>query len=270
MTDMDTTNDYAIFSVHDYLREYYADVGPENLALLQFLVDALRNVAGNGVMLDFGGGPTAYSLIAAAPKMREIHYADYSEPNREEVLRWLHRDCRAYDWHAFTRTILELEENDPSPPSVMTREEMARRRVTRVMHCDAHSRCPIDEVGPRYDVLTTHFCAEAAANDQVQWRQCMQNIVSLLKPGGKLILSAVKGADSYAVGDTAFFAVNIVESDLAQVLRENGFAEWDMTIHSVPADRPERHYQGLMFAAATKAAPDEAFGYATGPRDAEN
>ena len=249
---MNTTNDYAAFGVHAYLQEYYADVGPENLALLQFLVDALRTVDENGVMLDFGGGPTLYSLIAAAPKMREIHFSDYSEPNREEVLRWLHRDRRAFDWHAFTRTILELEGNDPSPPSVLMREEMARGRVTRVLHCDAHAPCPVDEGVPGYDLLTTHFCAEAAANDRTQWRQCMQNITSLLKPGGRLIVSAVKGADSYAVGDTTFFAVNILESDLVQVLQENGFAGSDIAIDSVPADRPERHYQGLMFAAATK------------------
>jgi nicotinamide N-methyltransferase len=253
MTDMNITNDYTAFSVHSYLREYYADVGPENLALLQFLVDALGNVAENGIMLDFGGGPTAYSLIAAAPKMREIHFSDYSEPNREEVIRWLNKDCHAYDWHMFTQTILELEGNNPSPSSVRMREEMARERVTRVMHCDAHSPCPIDGVGLGYDVLTTHFCVEAAANDRAQWRQCMRNIAALLKPGGKLILSAVKGADSYAVGDTAFFAVNIVESDLVHVLQENGFAERDITIRSVPADRPDRQYQGLMFAAATKA-----------------
>ncbi len=80
----------------------------------------------------------------------------------------------------------------------------------------------------------------------------MHNITSLLKPGGKLILSALKGATRYSVGPNTFPAVNIAEDDLAEVLTESGFLEKDIAIRSAPADRPTRIYRGLILAVATK------------------
>jgi hypothetical protein len=249
---MSVTCDYAVFDVCAYLSEYYANVGPENRALLRFLVSAFRDVPPESLMLDFGGGPTVYCAIAAGDKVREIHFADYAEANLEQVQSWLAQDPMAFDWHAFTREILALEGSDVSFASVVAREELVRRRVTRLMRCDALAPCPIGQIDRQYDVLTTNFCAEAAANDRVQWRQCMHNVASLLRPGGKLMLSAVKGANSYAVGNTTFFAVNIWEDDLVRMLAETGFVQEGIVMESVPADRPDRHYQGLMFVSAVK------------------
>jgi nicotinamide N-methyltransferase len=254
---MDVTNDYATFDPQAYLQEYYADVGAENLALLRFLVKAFCDVPVHSLTLDFGGGPTLYGAIVAAGWVDEIHLADYHESNIAQVQKWLNRDPSAFDWHPFIETTLQLEGKDVSLESVIWREEQTRRRVTRLMLCNARSSCPIDGVSQRYDVLMTNFCAEAAADDKAQWQHCMGNIVSLLRPGGRIVLSAVKGACSYAVGDTAFLAVNIQECDLRRVLLKTGFAEESIVIESVPADRPDRHYQGLMFATATKLRHDE-------------
>jgi hypothetical protein len=254
---MDVTNDYTTFDPQAYLQEYYADVGAENLALLRFLVKAFRDVPAHSLTLDFGGGPTLYGAIVAAGRVDEIHLADYHESNVAAVLKWLDRDPSAFDWRPFVETTLQLEGKDASPGSVELREERTRRCVTHLMLCNARSSCPIDGVRQRYDVLMTNFCAEAAADDQAQWEQCMGNIVSLLRPGGRIILSAVKGACSYGVGDKAFLAVNILEHDLRCVLLETGFAKESIVIESVPADRPDRHYQGLMFATATQLRHDE-------------
>lgn len=249
---MTIITDYAAFDVGDYLAEYYADVGPENQALLDFLVRALSGAPQGGLMLDFGGGPTVYSLIAAAERMGEMHIAEYAPANREQVRHWLEGDAAAFDWHAFTRTILELEGLAPSAANVLAREALTRQRVTRVMSCDAHQGCPVDGIDRPYDVLTTHFCAEAAARDRAQWLQCMHHITSLLRPGGQIVLSAVKGADSYGVGSSTFLAVNLLEDDLVEMLLDTGFVRESIRVASVPADRPDRHYQGLMFARATK------------------
>jgi len=250
---MQVTCDYTAFDTRAYLEEYYADVGPENLALLRFLVNVLRSAPESSLVLDFGGGPTLYCAIAAATRAREIHLADYAAANLEQVQRWIDGDPAAFEWHAFTRTILELEGRDASLATVLEREAQTRKCVTRVMHCDAHASCPIEDSGRQYDVLTTLFCAEAAAGDRTQWRQCMRNITSLLRPGGQIVLAAVKGANSYAVGQSAFFAVNLWEDDLIEMLVEMGFVRESIVVDSVPADRPDRHYQGLMFASAVKA-----------------
>ncbi|MBC7947884.1 MAG: hypothetical protein H7Y42_08400 [Chitinophagaceae bacterium] len=251
---MEISKNWAAFDPATYLKEYYGDVGGENLALMRFLVKAFKDVSMSSIALDFGGGPTIYSLITASARVKEIHFSDYLEPNLQEVQKWL--DCApdAFDWSAFTRAALVLEDQDYSQNGILLREEEIRRRLTRVMKCDANNPLPLGKTDIQYDVLITNFCAESSTEDRSQWRLFIENITSLLKPGGKLILCALKGAVSYSVGKEVFPAVYILENDLRQALFEVGFLKDSIQIESVPADRPSRHYQGLMLAMAMKSA----------------
>ena len=50
-----------------------------------------KHVSGMGdciSLLEFGGGPTVYSLISAAKYVESITFAEYAETNRDEVLLW--------------------------------------------------------------------------------------------------------------------------------------------------------------------------------------
>lgn len=246
------TSNWSIFSPRDYLREYYADVGAENLAILRFLMRSLRAISPDSVLLEFGGGPTVYTLIAASTYANEIHFCDYLESNLEEVRKWLCKDHSAFNWTQFIKTTLVLEGKDYSFHSVTKREDEVRARVKRIMRCDANRRYPIDQTACQYDVLVTNFCAESATTDRRQWNRFVRNITSLIKPGGQIIMSALKGADSYAVGQEVFPAVHIMEEDLIEALCEAGFVEDTIRMECVSADRPSRHYQGLMFTTAIK------------------
>ncbi|MBA3872337.1 MAG: hypothetical protein H0X30_24615 [Anaerolineae bacterium] len=254
MIDLSVTRDWSIFNAQAYLQEYYADIGAENLAILDFLVRTLRDVSPESVLLDFGGGPTLYSLIASANHAREIHFCDYLDSNLEQVQMWLEGHPQAFDWTAFIETTLILEEADCSKSSIVLRENEIRQRVTRILHGDANLSRPIQTDVSGYDVLVSNFCAESATEDIEQWRKFVRNITSLIKPGGKLIMSTLKGATSYGVGNDVFPAVNIMEADLNDLLINLGFDRTTIEIDSVPADRPSRHYQGLIFVTAIKAA----------------
>jgi hypothetical protein len=240
------------FNPRDYLREYYADVGPENFALLQFAVKAFRRIPPDGLLLDFGGGPTIYPLIAAAKRVREIHFCDYLDANLNEVKKWLNNEPSAFDWREFVRVTLGLEsQRHCTAQAVLQRETSVRQRVTRIFKCDANNSRPIDE--PRtYDVLVSSFCAESATDDWAEWRRFFSNIVSLLKPNGFLLLSALKGATCYTVGEKLFPAVSIRENDLTRTLIEEGFDPQSIILESIPADRPWRQYEGLMVAIAKR------------------
>lgn len=246
------TKDWSIFNAQAYLEEYYSDIGSENLAILHFLVRTLREVSPESILLDFGGGPTIYSLIAGAHHAREIHFCDYLESNLEQVRRWLDKDPQAFDWTEFIKTTLVLEGTDYSKQGIDLREEQIRQRVTQVIRCDANLFKPIPTLVSGYDVLVTNFCAESATDSVDQWQRFIRNITSLIRPGGRLIMSSLKGASSYGVGKEVFPAVYIVEGDLIEILIGMGFDCDSIRIESVTADRPSRHYQGLMFVTALK------------------
>jgi hypothetical protein len=240
------------FNPRDYLQEYYADVGPENYALLQFAVKAFRAIPPGGLLLDFGGGPTIFPLIAAASRVREIHFCDYLDANLREVRQWLRNEPAAFDWREFVKVTLGLESQcNCTAQAVLQRETSLRQRLTRIFTCDANNPRPIEE--PRaYDILVSNFCAESATDDRAQWRRFFRNIVSVLKPNGFLLLSALKGATSYTVGERRFPAVSIRENDLTQTLIEEGFDPQSIILESIPADRPSRQYEGFMLAMAKK------------------
>jgi len=248
------TQNWAYFDPMAYLDEYYADLGGENLGLLEFLAEIWARLPKGGVMLDFGGGPAIYTLISAAARVDEIHFADYLETNLDEVRRWLADEPLAFDWDDFIRKALELESGGTcSDQDIDRRAREIRECVTRVMSCDASRTPPIERPHRMYDVVSTSFCAESATSDRAQWQAYMANIVSVLKPGGWLVMSALEGATRYSVGPHAFPAVDVSAQDLLDVLEQIGFPRSGIELRSIPADRPSRDYAGLMVAVAAKA-----------------
>jgi hypothetical protein len=247
------TEDWDQFDPGAYLDEYYGDIGDENMALLAFLASAYQGIPKGGRLLDFGGGPTIYPLISAADRVDEIHFSDYLESNLEEVRRWLHRDPTAFDWDDFIRKAIELESGAPcSEAAAEGRANRIRERVTRLCRCDASRTPPVEPPPDLYDVVLTNFCAESATSDRDEWAFFTTNILSVLKPGGWLVISALKGATRYAVGSRSFPAVDIGEEDLLSLLEANDFAREDVQLMTIPADRPTREYRGLMLAVAQK------------------
>ena len=57
-------------------------------------------------VLNFGGGPVISDLISAAPFVKEIIFAEYSERNRQAVEKWRQNLPDSHDWSAHFRFIL--------------------------------------------------------------------------------------------------------------------------------------------------------------------
>ena len=249
---MDVTTNYALFDPRVYLNEYYATLFPENLDLLHFLVRTFRDLPPGGRVLDFGSGPTIYTAIVAAPYAGEIHLSDVSEANRNELVTWLHDDPTAFDWRATIRAVLELEGSAATSEQIAERADMIRQRVTEVLHCDARAHLPLGAANRRYDVVVSNMCLEAAADDLDEWRQCVHNLASLVKPGGILILTTVKRCHAYAVGNTVFQVLDIDEDDLRAALNVAGFVPDTIRCDWAYADHPVHPYEGLIFTVAAQ------------------
>ncbi len=249
---MATTHDYTTFDPKTYLYEYYSTLAPENIALLRFLVNSFKDVAPHCLTLDFGGGPTLYTALVAAGKVHNIHHSDYLQANRDEIQTWLDGDANAFDWREAVSAVLELEEKDSTLHSIAAREKAIRQRVKCVLPCDATQATPIAGMEQTYDVLVSNLCLEAVAKDLEQWRQYLRNVTSLLKPGGRLIMAAVRGGRAYSVGKVVFHVLPIYEEDFMSALPDAGFDKESVCIEWAPADHPVHPYDGLLFVTATK------------------
>jgi hypothetical protein len=254
MIDNGITKNWAKFHPHSYLEEYYLDVGPENFAQLQFTVNAFYSIPQGG-LLDFGCGPTITGAIPAVNHAREIHLCDYLDENFKEVQLWLDGDPSAFDWSEFIKVTLDLENRlYPNVQTIAQREAAIRQRVTQIFKCDASKMPPIDSALD-YDIVVSNYCIDSATDDYRQWRRFFHNLVSMLKPGGTLLLSALKGARYYRAGEHRFPTVYIQECDLKQALIEEDFDVQSIQMECVPADRPSRTYEGIMMVMARKRGP---------------
>jgi len=247
------TKDWREFDPIAYLNEYYGDLGEENLAILRFYVEVFHDMAPKSTMLDFGSGPTIYSLISAVTKVKEIQIVEYLEANRLELRKWLTRDNTAFNWLPFIKKTIELEQKGwCSAFDLARREAQIRNHVTAIGRCDVRQTPPFVGGRQTYDIVASNFCAESITDSYEEWKFFLKNIASLVKVGGTLIMTTLKRATSYSVGSRRFPSVSINEADLAYALVEVGFSPTNLELRSVPADRPSRYYQGLMLTTAVK------------------
>ena len=80
-------------------------------------------------VLEFGGGPIIADLIPAAPYAEEIIFAEYSEKNREEVVKWLQKSPESHDWLPYFKFVVQTLEGKNSDEEVAIRESELRKKI---------------------------------------------------------------------------------------------------------------------------------------------
>lgn len=228
-----------------YLREYYNHIGPENEVLLSFLVSSFKKVPIGSEVLDFGTGPTAYQLIAAARVAKTVDCAEFLEVNRKELEKWVNDRPGRFNWRKYTSRIMELEDGSlPSDIEVKRRERDTKSKI-RVMRGDATKVAPLNS-NRRYDVLSVHFVPESITDSKQKYVRYLSNIMTILKPSGYFIMSAIIGAKSYKAGKHTFPAVPVSKEDLIKEVINNGIIPDSIQTSFVPAEKSQG-YNGLLF-----------------------
>jgi hypothetical protein len=202
-------------------------------------------------LLEFGGGPTLYQLMAAAAKVKEIHFSDYLESNLTEVKKWKNRESNAFNWNKVTATALLAEGITPTTDVINAREEIFREKITKFSFCNAFRKNPLgSDAVVQYDIVNKHFVAESITDNRNEWKQIFANISSCVKPGGKLVMAAMKHCTAWKNGPHKFPATYIGDLDIVELLTANGFRENETLMGTFPADQDD--YREVIFFSSTK------------------
>ena len=235
-----------------YLKEYYSEIEPEERETIAFFVDAMKDADRTQPALVFGVGPTLHHVFLAAEKVSEIHLGEYLPANLHEIERWLGRDPEAHDWRRFVEYTLECEGLDrPAPEEITFREEMTRARITDLLHVDLRAENPLGVENTRqYATVISAYCANSATGDKAEWATYMQRIAGLVRPGGMLLVAALRRSRGYVVGGKTFPSADIDETDLQAVL-EPRFGRRNLTIQACKLNGPAaKGYSGVVLACA--------------------
>lgn len=248
------------FSPRSYLDEYYSHIGAENEALIHFFADSFRQSYPGAKLLDFGGGPTIYPLISAAPRVSEIYFSDYLLSNLQEVQSWHKALPQAFPWSPFVARALEVEGKAHDDISIQSREKVIRERIKYFFEGDIHLSDPLKDRRYRgyFDIIISNFVAESITSDRGEWQCGMTNLIGMLKPKGMFLMSVITNASFYRIGANRLPCVSVTESDVIELLCSLGFAKSDIVVQSIQAETQpadgERYqgYRGMSFFRANK------------------
>ena len=193
------------FQPAKFLKKYYGDSSYSES--LGFYHKAFNSLPTGLRILDYGTGPSIWTTISAATKASEIVLSDYSEVCRTALHQWLAGDREAFNWSPYFRHVVkEMEGNGEE--EVAKRQMLVRNLVKAVVKCDLTQRPPIEPgYEEPYDVVMSSYCIESVIKSNDEYRQMLAKLVSLVKPGGTLLLCGVETQEEggyYVVGDENF------------------------------------------------------------------
>ena len=194
------------WSPQEYLADYYRFVEPDEIETIRFISQVSRRLKEPANTLVFGCGPTLHHVFPIAPFASEIHLADYLPRNLDEIRAWIERRAPYHDWSAFVRYTLQCEGvAEPSHDDISSREEMVRRKITRLFQADAGDFDPLGCDGRQsYPVVVSCYCADSATDNKDTWRRYMANISSMVTEEGFFVTAALREANYYKVGERFF------------------------------------------------------------------
>ena len=231
------------FTASEYLNEYFLSVNDEYYDLYSFWNQTLKQLPPISTALEVGVGPTLYSSICLAPFCEQIDLADYTESALQEIRKWLDTHDKAFDWSQHIRMVLDVEGGETQGDfSIKNRESLMRKRIKNLYRCDINKNHPIDDLCIQYDLVTAHYCTEAATSSYHEWEQAIHNLLSLVKHGGYFMASVCSNLSrfrQYADRKPLSSAIEISEQTLNNFCASPHINEQSLIVRTI--DAPEGH-----------------------------
>ena len=94
------------------------------------------------------------------------------------------------------------------------------------------------------DAICTSLCIEAASPDVPSYAKAVKNVVSLLKPGGKLVLMGIFKNPLYTVGHKVFKCLTMEKRDVLNAIEGAGLKVLEVYDDDSFCDDPSVPYKG--------------------------
>ncbi|OCT72553.1 hypothetical protein XELAEV_18035533mg [Xenopus laevis] len=216
------------FDARKYLEVYYGvdpktqQVDVESKFVLGFLHDVFvsGHVAGDS-LIEIGAGPVIYHIVSASERFNTIYLTDYCEESLHEIDKCLQGKKDAFDWTPYFKYVCKLEGNRSTPKDKM---ETMKRNI-KLMKCDVTLANPLQpNTVPQADCVIVAGCLICACKTPDDFQNALNNIASLVKPGGYLIIVDYLGASYYLIGQTKLNVLSLDENIVKQTVTAAGFS----------------------------------------------
>ena len=173
-------------------------------------------------LLEFGGGPTIQNLISAVPYVNQITFAVHTESERKEIELWKNRKEDAHDWSSHFKYIVKEVEHITGDDTWREREELLRKRISDIVPCDISWDNPLPIENKSYEIVLTSLCLESACKTHAEYKVAIKKLVSLLKPGGFLVMITAERETFYVDGKRKWSTLYNTFEQVKEALDEAG------------------------------------------------
>ena len=245
--EMAKDNDYvANFDPKVYLETYYCKI--EGHMFVPTTLKSQHKIYSTGTvkgkrLLDMGCGPTIHNVMPAAKWFDEIILSDYTPANLEAQKKWLNKDKDAADWTQFFKYFSKLDGNEDD---WLKLETELRNKIKQVVPCDVHLANPLHPLKiDMVDAICTSLCLVPACPDVPSYAKALKNVVSLLKPGGMLVLLEIFDSPIYTVGHKVFKCLGLQKQDALNAIETAGLTVLEVYDYDIVAVDPLAPSSGI-------------------------
>ncbi|XP_045126947.1 indolethylamine N-methyltransferase-like [Portunus trituberculatus] len=242
------------FNPRNYRATYYASVDQDMEFFLQCYHHAFhaeprltRLGPAQRRLLEVGCGPVPVYSACASAFASSVTMSEFLPQNRREMEAWMEGKDEALDWSFFFNYLSSLSPHR----SVKDIESQLRSRFTKIIPCDLTMDNPLTSPAHRasYDVIMTNLCLEFVASSKDAFNLMVGRLVSLLRPGGVLIMAGALMCTKYQLGGQTYHSVPLGEEDLRAAVSPH--CQGDVTIRTLPRqgllqEKPADH-EGVFF-----------------------
>ncbi len=104
------------------------------------------------------------------------------------------------------------------------------------------------------DVVSAYFLVESATHSQETWEKGMRNLIEATAPGGYLVVTAIRHASWYRVGEKRVRATPVDEHSIGEFLREHGIVVEELRVLT-GSNQASHGYDGMVFVLGRKILP---------------
>lgn len=230
-------------------------------------------------ILDIGGGPTIYQHIPLMGITDSITHSEYLKANRDEINNW--KDGKSnFNWKSFFATYKSYLETHPDISKNATQEvqdhfkeitsqeiekteNQLREKIKNVLYVDVfRENLGMVEDDESFDLIkigkegsigliTSNFCIESATDNHEFWERGIANVTAKVPKDGFLLMTAIRNASWYKVGDEQMPAVPVNAESLSVELKKQGF-EIKIVSEIIGSEKEVVGYDGMVFVLAKR------------------
>lgn len=238
------------FPARSYLEKYYGAMGAENIAFAGSITDYLRGRAvATDSVIEVAGGPCLYALLSLMAvrgrPFEHVTFTDVGWRNLREVDCWLRDEPSQFDYSPLLRS---LQRTAGAEAHAVARS--LRASDWELAAFDWREPVPAAWRGG-YDVVSCHFFAESATDDETELVAFLAKLKDLGRPGATLLTSFICRSAGYRIQGRDFPAFGVDRDTIFDLLGRAGVALDDVEVRAVAAQDPASNpgYDGLLFVA---------------------